>query len=1263
MSRGANGLGLRPYVPRFAAEWDLDTPGALTRQIDATFCFVDISGFTALSERLARRGRIGAEELTEVLNHVFSRMLGVAYGKGGALLKFGGDALLLAFTSDDHAIQAAQAAVSMRVALREARTLPTSVGRVNLRMSVGIHSGTFDLFRVGSSHRELLVSGPAATATTKMEQIANAGEIVISQATAACLPAGAVGEGRGDGRLLRWRNVVDGGPGPVPARDVAEDATELAIPTALRAHLADRGGESEHRLASIGFVKFQGVDDLLLSEGPYATAGALDRVVSAVQQAADAESVTFLASDIDANGGKMILVTGVPAAQEDDEGRLLRAARAIVEQSLPLPVRIGVNRGHVFAGDIGTDFRRTFTVMGDTVNLAARLMAAASAGEVYATAGVLDHGRTGFKTDALEPFMVKGKSEPVQAYRLGAPTGPKASAFGTLPFRGREQEFVSVLESFKTAQDGQGQVVLLEAERGAGKTRLVTELIAAAAPATVLLLQGESYGREVPYLPLHAPLRAIVGLEDEDRQEAGRRLAAWVQEKDSELLPFLPFLAPMVDAEVEPTPESQAVAEKFIRDRGADTLIRALDAACLTPLLIVTEDAHWFDDTTSEICARLAEAARQRPWLVLCTRRPEEGGFNPLRPDLRQNLAALEEDAARELVEEATDSAPLRPHERDGIVARAGGSPLFLEELIRIVRNADIGALPDSLDAVAMREIDSLPAAPRRVLLLASVLGRSFDPELLVQLLDAEGVETDADPLERLHAQMLPDGGNRVRFRHAVLQEAAYQSLPFRARLGLHREVGEAIERGASELVEVAALLSLHFMSAQDWERAWRYARMAAAGARAAHAPGEAAAHLERAVSAARHLRGGVDDVEVVTVLAELAEMFELLGEYDRADDSYRKAATLSKVDAMSQARIADRRAHIHSEYLGKPSVAIRQLKSGAVRLAPLTGGQGEAEAVLAQLFAREADVRARQGRLPEALACSTRAIREAEMSGNTSALALALAVHDQCLVETGRAAEATYLGRALELYESLGDNVHAAITLNNLAGVEYYKSHWDRSAEYFARSIEASNVAGDRPSAAFAQINLGEIRVNQGRLEEAKALIGPARRIMESFGYRVMVASATVELARVSAFMGELDGAVGMLQSAQETFDKIGSFFHAVEVRARLAEVLVFGGRCAEARQALGLARDVQRTGPETPLSALVDRVELTLEVACGQREAALHRLGYCLEHTRKLGAAYDELVILALAARLGVGSDYDDPTTLREDLGVVRLPMLTWE
>ena len=140
--------------------------------------FVDVSGFTALSERLAQRGKVGAEQLTDVLNSVFGTMLGLAAARGGSLLKFGGDALFLLFTGPGHAVQAACATVEMRTALAATATTPGPAGRLRLRMSVGVHTGEVDLFLVGSSHRELVIVGPATTAVASMEAAASAGQIL-----------------------------------------------------------------------------------------------------------------------------------------------------------------------------------------------------------------------------------------------------------------------------------------------------------------------------------------------------------------------------------------------------------------------------------------------------------------------------------------------------------------------------------------------------------------------------------------------------------------------------------------------------------------------------------------------------------------------------------------------------------------------------------------------------------------------------------------------------------------------------------------------------------------------------------------------------------------------------------------------------------------------------------------------------------------------------------------------------------------------------
>ena len=203
---------LRRHVPPLTLVWDDEAPGALHRTVDGTLVFADVSGFTALTERLSRHGRIGAEEIVEALNRVFGPMLTIAASRGGELLKFGGDALLFLFRGDDHPEQACDAAVEMRASLRAAAAVPTSAGRFSLSMSVGVHSGDIGLFLVGSPTRELLVLGPGASAVALAEKAADAGQVVVSDATAPRLVSGAT-RPRDDGALLLLRRKPRTRPG------------------------------------------------------------------------------------------------------------------------------------------------------------------------------------------------------------------------------------------------------------------------------------------------------------------------------------------------------------------------------------------------------------------------------------------------------------------------------------------------------------------------------------------------------------------------------------------------------------------------------------------------------------------------------------------------------------------------------------------------------------------------------------------------------------------------------------------------------------------------------------------------------------------------------------------------------------------------------------------------------------------------------------------------------------------------------------------
>ena len=281
---------------------------------------------------------------------------------------------MLFFDGAGHERRATAAAYEMRATLRRDGTFTTEAGKVSLRMTIGVHSGPFDFFMVGGTHRELIIAGPTASAAVAIEGAARTGQIVIGSATAAALPARNVGPPVGPGFSLRG-SVAEPRVGMVPLAPITRDLTRL-VPVGLRDVLADASGRSEHRRVTVAFVHFGGLDDLV-GRSRAEAADRLDALVRSVQGAVDPRRVCFLGTDVAPDGGKVILTAGAPLATGEDEEQMLLALREIVEQSPPLPLHIGVNAGAVFAGDIGTTYRRYYTVMGDAVNLAARVMARA----------------------------------------------------------------------------------------------------------------------------------------------------------------------------------------------------------------------------------------------------------------------------------------------------------------------------------------------------------------------------------------------------------------------------------------------------------------------------------------------------------------------------------------------------------------------------------------------------------------------------------------------------------------------------------------------------------------------------------------------------------------------------------------------------------------------------------------------------------------------------------------------------------------------
>ena len=676
---GPDPVHLTRYLPALLADWD-DGGGRRHRVIEGTVAFVDISGFTKLSERLAKHGKIGAEALTETIDRCFVALLGIASGNGGQLIKFGGDALLLLFTGEGQAVRACRAAVDMRRALKEVGHQRVLDHPVVLKMSVGIHHGGFDFFLVGGSHRELIVTGPAATATVMMEGTAEAGEILVSPATAALLPEAVLGEGKGDGILLRRGPATDHGWSPAAQWFEAGQTVEVArfLPVAVRRALSAGIRLSEHRRAVVAFVHFDGTDALVAEGGPERSADVLGALVAAVQDAADRHEVAFLSSDIDKDGGKIILTAGVPFAAEDAEDRMLRAAREIVDGvDGPVSVRIGIHRAPLFVGEIGPPERRSFTVMGDGVNLAARVMAKAREGQILCTDEVLERTRLSVEADALPPFMVKGKAKPVTAFSVGA-IGEKREpmAFTAAPFVGRQVERGLLQQALELARTGQRAVVEVVGEPGMGKTRLIGEVRDGAVGFRQIEVVCEPYDGTTPFRSARALLGQVLDIDlGGDPAVAVGQLEEAVARVDPGLLPRLPLLGVVLSLPVAETPETRDLEDRFRRPLMASTLAELLGGLLDGPTLIVFEDAHFMDDVSAEILAPLTSDGGSEPWAVVISRRESGEGLRaPEESELRLSLGALPDDDALDLVDRMTAEAPLPRHTGAALAERSGGT-------------------------------------------------------------------------------------------------------------------------------------------------------------------------------------------------------------------------------------------------------------------------------------------------------------------------------------------------------------------------------------------------------------------------------------------------------------------------------------------------------------------------------------------------------------------------------------------------------------
>ena len=908
----------------------------------AATLMADIAGFTALTNKLAVEGAVGSETLTAIINDYFSKLVSVVAAYGGEVIAFAGDALVAIWVAGDEqglreaAFAAAACAASIRTDLDNYDA--GDGNRLSLRQGLG--AGPLFGVHVGGVADKwfYVLAGEAMLQTVAAVLATDPGEVVASQQFSD-LAGPRVHVTPTTSQMLRITDVegdferITSEPVPIP--DESWPALELYVPDQVLVGVAAGQGAwlAGSRVVSVMFVK-------LLDFAP----GAANALETA-QAAMVCMQQVFLQFDgyinqilIDDKGAVIVGVFGAPPqAHEDDALRSVEASLELRRALAGVGQRcsIGVTTGRAFAGPVGGELRRTYTVMGDVMNLSARLMSAAGDGILCDQATVAAVGHRG-DFEAPVAMSVKGWADKVATFipisvDRGRARGRDGLGLGRLA--GRKNEVATVERCLDAINAGDNRLLVLEGEPGVGKSRLVADLLARAHARgfTTMVADADAMQQATPYFAWRRCMAALVGMDHTDgwtaeqrREHVLGRLDA--DDRSSGLAPLLSSVLPVEFPDTDVTRAMAGEDRSYSTRQLVTRLIRSELApaeagdARANPVVLVLEDAHWFDSASWDVAVEVGGMLTSL--LIVVATRPMESpspGLLKLTEDKLVDAVRVEALSAEETCEMICDRLGVDsiPAALASLVTeRAEGNPFFSEELVLALRDAgvieitdgscrlsrhdlDLRAIsfPDTLHGVVTSRIDRLPPSEQLTIKVAAVIGRVFGYIMLNGIHptneDTDVLLAELEDLRRLDLTPRKEDQSDLSylFKHIITQEVAYSLLPAAQRAQLHRVAAEWILASSDgNYSKVSRDLAHHWSQAGDNERAAHFYDIAGRDALRQGAYHEAAESFASALRLATALSVPPPSDTIAEWHIRLGEAFDGLTDFDQSISHFEQA-------------------------------------------------------------------------------------------------------------------------------------------------------------------------------------------------------------------------------------------------------------------------------------------------------------------------------------------------------------------------------------
>lgn len=1142
-------------IPQFIDEqFAAATPSG---SLDAVTLFMDMTGFTAMTQAFMQRGRDGAETLSTILNHVFAPVVQAVYEQGGFITGFAGDAFTALFPIDEP-LRACAAALNIHTLIQQEQHQATPFGEFTIAVRMGLAAGPVAWGIVGTERqRTYFFRGRGIDACTTAEDMAQPGDIILDEPVQALLrPQQALIAPLPDAPRFARLQGLAAYPEPLPVRPIVLHHQAHFFPNLPLASLS----QGEYREAAIIFIAFN--TDLPLAE--------LDQLMRRIIELAWQFGGHFNELDFGDKGSMALLYFGAPVTHERDKERALNFLLALQEnlgrQPIPsLQWRASVAFGLVYAGMIGAPRRGKYTCLGSTVNLAARQVDAAAWGHIVVSETVAQ--QTDFRFAWLGTYAYKGFTEPATTYRLlGARS--LADKFFAAPMVGRDEELARLHTFAAPLAEGKlAGVALVYGEPGIGKSRLTYALRQALGEQVSWFV-----GQADPILPqAFGPfvywLRRTFGQLADARAETNR---ATFERKLQRLLDRLPEDEDAAALRSELI-RTQSCLGALLGHHWPDSLYESLDAqgryhntfqaiktlllaeSRLRPVVLELEDAHRMDDASRELFTFLTRQVHTYPLLLLLTSRYRDDGSRPhypiaaATPVLELDLAVLSAAAVCHLAASLLHH-PITPTLEAILLEKSQANPFFAEQLLYYFRENDLlrlepqgwhvatttFTLPSSINAILIARIDRLTAQVKEVVKVAAVLGREFEVRILSQVLRADVLpDVKAAEQEQIWAAL-----NELRyiFRHTLLRDAAYE-MQLRTRLReLHRLAAAAYEQlYAADLTPYYPDLAYHYGQAQLPEPERHYARKAAEHAAAQYANQAALDYFSRVLE----LTPSDDVVAQYELLLQREQLYDRVGNREAQWQDISRLLELTQQGEGALRRQAEARL-LEVEYTRVTknyAVAAAQI---AILVELLTPAEmpdllGKAYADWGEILLRQGQHAAAQEKLQQALALARQA-QQPQLEafclnglGNVFTVSLEHRQARDCMEE------------ALRLRRQLGDRQEISVTLLNLGSVLSEMGEPDEALACYEECLRLKKLTGELLGQAAVYNNLGNLYVRHGGLGQGQQYFEQALHLAREVNHRRDEAIISYNLGYVAWLMGDAAAVLPWMDTALAIVDEIG--------------------------------------------------------------------------------------------------------------------------